>query len=183
MPEENLPEEPAKEPQESAEAEEALEETEEVSEEAGDEGDKDAIDRELEIFQDLQRLQADFVNYRARVERDRGVERQLAVAEAIRAFLPAMDDLTRAEAHGDLQDGTPMAAIAQKLRAAGEKFGLSAFGEKGEAFDPEKHEALVQNPSEEVTEPVIADVIELGYMVGDRLLRPAKVAVSVPADK
>ncbi|MDA2977074.1 MAG: nucleotide exchange factor GrpE [Actinomycetota bacterium] len=183
MPEENLPEEPAKEPQESAETEEALEETEEVSEEAGEEGDKDAIDRELEIFQDLQRLQADFVNYRARVERDRGVERQLAVAEAIRAFLPAMDDLTRAEAHGDLQDGTPMAAIAQKLRAAGEKFGLSAFGEKGEAFDPQKHEALVQNPSEEVTEPVIADVIELGYMVGDRLLRPAKVAVSVPADK
>lgn len=183
MPEENLPEEPAKEPQESAEAEEALEEAEEVSEEAGEEGDKDAIDRELEIFQDLQRLQADFVNYRARVERDRGVERQLAVAEAIRAFLPAMDDLTRAEAHGDLQDGTPMAAIAQKLRAAGEKFGLSVFGEKGEAFDPEKHEALVQNPSEEVTKPVIADVIELGYMVGDRLLRPAKVAVSVPADK
>lgn len=183
MPEENLPEEPAKEPQESAETEEALEEAEEVSEEAGEEGDKDAIDRELEIFQDLQRLQADFVNYRARVERDRGVERQLAVAEAIRAFLPAMDDLTRAEAHGDLQDGTPMAAIAQKLRAAGEKFGLSAFGEKGEAFDPEKHEALVQNPSEEVTKPVIADVIELGYMVGDRLLRPAKVAVSVPADK
>ena len=180
MPEENLPEEPAKEPQESAEPEDALEE---VSEEAGEEGDKDAIDRELEIFQDLQRLQADFVNYRARVERDRGVERQLAVAEAIRAFLPAMDDLTRAEAHGDLQDGTPMAAIAQKLRAAGEKFGLSAFGEKGEAFDPEKHEALVQNPSEEATEPVIADVIELGYMVGDRLLRPAKVAVSVPADK
>lgn len=183
MPEENLPEEPAKEPQESAETEEALEEAEEVLEEAGEESDKDAIDRELEIFQDLQRLQADFVNYRARVERDRGVERQLAVAEAIRAFLPAMDDLTRAEAHGDLQDGTPMAAIAQKLRAAGEKFGLSAFGEKGEAFDPEKHEALVQNPSEEVTKPVIADVIELGYMVGDRLLRPAKVAVSVPADK
>ena len=183
MPEENLPEEPAKDPQESAETEEAPEEAEKVSEEAGEEGDKDAIDRELEIFQDLQRLQADFVNYRARVERDRGVERQLAVAEAIRAFLPAMDDLTRAEAHGDLQDGTPMAAIAQKLRAAGEKFGLSAFGEKGEAFDPEKHEALVQNPSEEVTEPVIADVIELGYMVGDRLLRPAKVAVSVPTDK
>jgi len=183
MPEENLPEEPAKEPQKSPETEEALEETEAVSEEAGEEGDKDAIDRELEIFQDLQRLQADFVNYRARVERDRGVERQLAVAEAIRAFLPAMDDLTRAEAHGDLQDGTPMAAIAQKLRAAGEKFGLSVFGEKGEAFDPEKHEALVQNPSEEVTKPVIADVIELGYMVGDRLLRPAKVAVSVPADK
>ena len=183
MPEENLPEEPeAQEPQENTESQETPENSE-ATEETGEEGDKDAIDRELEIFQDLQRLQADFVNYKVRVERDRGVERQLAVAEAIRAFLPAMDDLTRAEAHGDLQDGTPMAAIAQKLGAAGEKFGLSAFGEKGEAFDPEKHEALVQNPSEEVTEPVIADVIELGYMVGDRLLRPAKVAVSVPADK
>jgi molecular chaperone GrpE len=182
MPEENLPEEPeAQEPQESAESEETPE-LSEATEETVEEGDKDAIDRELEIFQDLQRLQADFVNYKARVERDRGVERQLAVAEAIRAFLPAMDDLTRAETHGDLQDGTPMAAIAQKLRAAGEKFGLVAFGEKGEAFDPEKHEALVQNPSEEATEPVIADVIELGYMVGDRLLRPAKVAVSVPAE-
>ena len=182
MPEENLPQEPeAQEPQESTESEETPE-LSEATEETVEEGDKDAIDRELEIFQDLQRLQADFVNYKARVERDRGVERQLAVAEAIRAFLPAMDDLTRAEAHGDLQDGTPMAAIAQKLRAAGEKFGLISFGEKGEAFDPEKHEALVQNPSEEVTEPVIADVIELGYMVGDRLLRPAKVAVSVPAE-
>ena len=185
MPEENLPEEPAQEPEESqapedsAEAEQAADAAEEASSE---DGDKDAIDRELEIFQDLQRLQADFVNYKARVEGDRGVERQLAVAEAIRAFLPALDDLTRAEAHGDLQDGTPMAAIAQKLKAAGEKFGLKAFGEKGEAFDPEKHEALVQTPSEEVTEPVIADVIELGYMVGDRLLRPAKVAVSVPQE-
>ena len=185
MPEENLPEEPAQEPEQSqapedsAEAEQAADAAEEASSE---DGDKDAIDRELEIFQDLQRLQADFVNYKARVERDRGVERQLAVAEAIRAFLPALDDLTRAEAHGDLQDGTPMAAIAQKLKAAGEKFGLKAFGEKGEPFDPEKHEALVQNPSEDATEPVIADVIELGYIVGDRLLRPAKVAVSVPQE-
>ena len=193
MPEENLPEDPAQEPEETAAPDDTADDTAdaeqvsevaEVAEEAGtDDGDKDAIDRELEIFQDLQRLQADFVNYKARVERDRGVERQLAVAEAIRAFLPALDDLTRAEAHGDLQDGTPMAAIAQKLRAAGEKFGLSPFGEKGEAFDPEKHEALIQSPDEGVTEPVIADVIELGSMVGDRLLRPAKVAVSVPVEK
>ena len=185
MPEENLPEDPAQEPEETAAPDDTADakQASEVAEEAGtDDGDKDAIDRELEIFQDLQRLQADFVNYKARVERDRGVERQLAVAEAIRAFLPALDDLTRAEAHGDLQDGTPMAAIAQKLRAAGEKFGLSPFGEKGEAFDPEKHEALIQSPDEGVTEPVIADVIELGYMVGDRLLRPAKVAVSVPQE-
>ena len=152
----------------------------EAQDEAQPEAEVDEIDRELEIFQDLQRLQADFVNYRARVERDRGVERQLAVAEAIRAFLPALDDLTRAEQHGDIQEGTPMAAIAQKLKAAGEKFGLRAFGSKGDKFDPEIHEALVQNPSAEVSEPVLADVIELGYTIGDRLLRPAKVAVTVP---
>ncbi len=138
----------------------------------------DAIDRELEIFQDLQRLQADFVNYRARVERDRGVESQLAVAETLKAFLPVLDDLDRDQAHGDLNDG-PMLAIAQKLRAAGEKLGLVVFGEKGEKFDPEIHEALVKNASAEVTEPTVADVIERGYKVGERLLRPAKVAVFV----
>jgi molecular chaperone GrpE len=142
----------------------------------------DAVDRELEIFQDLQRLQADFVNYRARVERDRGVERQLAVAETLRAFLPALDDLKRAEEHGDLQEGSSMAAVANKLRAAGEKFGLKAFGAKGDKFDPEHHDALVQTPNPEVTEALVADVIEVGYQLGDRQLRPAKVAVFVPAE-
>jgi molecular chaperone GrpE len=72
-----------------------------------------------------------------------------------------------------------MAAVAQKLRAAGEKFGLVAFGEKGELFDPEIHEALVKNVSESVSAPTIADVIERGYKLGDRLVRPAKVAVFV----
>ncbi|MEY4990617.1 MAG: nucleotide exchange factor GrpE [Actinomycetota bacterium] len=142
----------------------------------------DAIDRELEIFQDLQRLQADFVNYKARVDRDRGVERQMAVADTVKAFLPALDDLTRAEQHGDLQEGTPMAAIAQKLRSAGEKLGLVAFGEKGEKFDPEQHDALIQTPNPEVTEPTIGDVVEKGYRIGERMLRPAKVAVFVPSE-
>jgi molecular chaperone GrpE len=162
--------------------EEADKENPEVAEavaaETTEAAEPDAIDRELEIFQDLQRLQADFVNYRARVERDRGVERQLAVAETLKAFLPVLDDLDRAQAHGDLNDG-PMVAIAQKLRAAGEKLGLSVFGEKGEKFDPEIHEALVRNVSAAVTEPTVADVIERGYKVGERLLRPAKVAVFV----
>ncbi len=142
----------------------------------------DPIDRELEIFQDMQRLQADFVNYRARVERDRGAERQAAIAEAIRAFLPALDDLTRAQAHGDLEEGSLMAAIATKLRNAGDKFGLVSFGAKGDKFDPELHDALVQTPNPEVTEAVIADVIEPGYRIGERMLRPAKVAVFVPAE-
>jgi len=166
---------------EGDQAEEMTEEGAPVAPES-ETSETDPIDRELEIFQDLQRLQADFVNYRARVERDRGAERQAAIAEAIRAFLPALDDLTRAEQHGDLQEGTPMAAIASKLKAAGEKFGLKSFGAKGDKFDPEHHDALVQTPNPEVTEATVADVIELGYQIGDRMLRPAKVAVFVPAE-
>ena len=142
----------------------------------------DAIDRELEIFQDLQRLQADFVNYKNRVERDRGAERQFATAETVRAFLPALDDITRAEAHGDIAEGTPMPAVAQKLKTAAEKLGVVAFGEKGEKFDPEHHDALVQTPNAEVTEATVADVVEKGYRIGERMLRPAKVAVFVPSE-
>ena len=137
------------------------------------------ISKEAELLNDLQRLQAEFINYKARVERDRDQARNLAIAEAFRSLLPALDDLTRAEAHGDLE-GSPFAAVVTKIRNAGDKFGLKAFGEKGEKFDPELHNALVQNPSDEVTETIIADVVELGYMIGDRLLRPAMVAVNIP---
>ena len=136
--------------------------------------------KEAELLADLQRLQAEFVNYKARVERDRDVARSAAIAEVLRAVLPALDDLTRAEAHGDLE-GSPFAAVVTKLRNAGDKFGLKQFGAKGDKFDPEIHNALVQNPSAEVTENVIADVVEPGYMLGERLLRPAMVAVNIPA--
>lgn len=138
------------------------------------------ISKEAELLADLQRLQAEFVNYKARVERDRDVARNSAIAEVLRAILPALDDLSRAEAHGDLE-GSPFAAVVGKLRNAGDKFGLKAFGEKGDKFDPEIHNALVQTPSAEVTENVIADVVEPGFMLGDRLLRPAMVAVHIPA--
>jgi molecular chaperone GrpE len=137
------------------------------------------ISKEAELLNDLQRLQAEFVNYKARVERDRDQARNLAIAEAFRALLPALDDLTRAEAHGDLE-GSPFAAVVTKIRNAGDKFGLKAFGEKGEKFDPELHNALVQTPSPDVTETIIADVVEPGYKLGDRLLRPAMVAVNIP---
>ncbi len=137
------------------------------------------ISKEAELLNDLQRLQAEFINYKARVERDRDQARTMAIAEAFRALLPALDDLTRAEAHGDLE-GSPFAAVVTKIRNAGDKFGLKAFGAKGEKFDPELHNALVQTPSAEVTETIIADVVEPGYMIGERLLRPAMVAVNIP---
>ena len=139
------------------------------------------ISKEAELLADLQRLQAEFVNYKARVERDRDVSRNAAIAEVLRSLLPALDDLSRAEAHSDLE-GSPFAAVVAKLRASGEKFGLKTFGAKGDKFDPELHEALVQTPNAEVTENTVADVIEAGYMVGDRLLRAAKVAVFIPAE-
>jgi molecular chaperone GrpE len=152
-----------------------------LAEEAEDTSRADAGSREAELLADLQRLQAEFVNYKARVERDRDVARNNAIAEAIRAFLPALDDLARAEAHGDLE-GSPFAAVVTKLRNAGDKFGLKQFGAKGEKFDPELHNALVQTPNPDVTENVIADVVEPGFMLGDRLLRPAMVAVFIPAE-
>jgi molecular chaperone GrpE len=137
--------------------------------------------KEAELLADLQRLQAEFVNYKNRVERDRDVSRNSAIAEVLRSLLPVLDDLGRAEAHGDLE-GSPFAAVATKLRNAGEKFGLKQFGEKGDKFDPELHNALVQTPSASVTDTRIADVVEYGFQVGDRLLRPAMVAVFIPAE-
>jgi molecular chaperone GrpE len=139
------------------------------------------ISKEAELLGDLQRLQAEFVNYKTRVERDRDQSRNAAVAEVLRSLLPALDDLERAEAHGDLE-GSPFAAVVTKLRGAGERFGLKRFGEKGEKFNPERHNALVQTPSPEVTEATINEVIEPGYEIEDRLLRPAMVSVFVPEE-
>jgi molecular chaperone GrpE len=139
------------------------------------------ISKEAELLADLQRLQAEFVNYKSRVERDRDVSRNAAIAEVLRSLLPALDDLSRAEAHGDLE-GSPFAAVVAKLRASGEKFGLKTFGAKGDKFDPELHEALIQTPNADVTQNTVADVVESGYMVGDRLLRAAKVAVFISVE-
>lgn len=139
-------------------------------------------DLAAERLADLQRLQAEYVNYRKRVERDREANREFVIAEVITGLFPALDDLRLAELHGDLAEG-PMSIIAQKLNAALEKFGLTMVGEKGEEFDPHIHEALMQMPNPDVTTEVVADVIQPGYKLGERLLRAAKVAVSVPTEK
>ncbi len=138
-------------------------------------------DAESELLGDLKRVQAEFANYRKRVERDREANRELNIAEVVKALLPVLDDLDLAETHGDLTDG-PMVVIVQKLRGSLEKFGLSSVGVKGDIFDPHQHEALVQLPTEGVTVNTIADVVSPGYKLGDRLLRAAKVAVAVPAE-
>jgi molecular chaperone GrpE len=175
-------------------AEENLEPTEnETTDQVGSESTSDPIDQELadlveqtgpiskeaELLADLQRLQAEFVNYKARVERDRDQARNSAIVEVLRSLLPALDDLERAEAHGDLE-GTPFMAVVTKLRNAGDKFGLKKFAAKGEKFDPEIHNALAQVPSKDVKEPTINEVVEAGFMIDDRLIRPAMVSVLVP---
>ncbi|MCW3038206.1 MAG: nucleotide exchange factor GrpE [Solirubrobacterales bacterium] len=141
-----------------------------------------AADRDLlaEMRADMLRAQAELVNFRKRVERDREANREVAIAEVVRALLPALDDLTRAEAHGDLAEG-PMQVIGQKIRAGFEKFKLVQIGEKGETFDPNIHEAIVQLPTPGATGQTVADVVEPGYKLGERVLRAAKVAVAVPA--
>ncbi|MBG6108600.1 nucleotide exchange factor GrpE [Frigoribacterium sp. CG_9.8] len=140
-----------------------------------------ANDPAAEILGDLKRVQAEFANYRKRVERDREANREVNIAEVVKSLLPVLDDLSLAEAHGDLAEG-PMVVIVAKLRASLEKFGLTVVGEKGDVFDPHQHEALVQLPTPGVTVNTVADVIAPGYKLGERLLRPAKVAVAVPAE-
>jgi molecular chaperone GrpE len=143
-----------------------------------EEGERDLL---ADMRNDLARAQAELVNFRKRVERDRAANRDAVIAEVIRTILPAVDDLDRAESHGDLA-GSPLELVAQKLHAAFARYGLRSVGEKGEVFDPNFHEAVVQLPTAGVTVNTVADVIEPGYALGDRLLRAAKVAVSVPED-
>jgi molecular chaperone GrpE len=126
------------------------------------------------------RAEAELKNFRTRVERDRAANREAVIADVLRSMLPAIDDLDRAEAHGDLVEGSPLALVAAKIRGGFEKYGLKKVGEKGETFDPKLHEAIVQVYSKDVSVNTVADVIETGYALGDRLLRAAKVAVSVP---
>ena len=144
----------------------------------------DQAERDLvaEMRGDMLRAQAELVNFRTRVERDRAANREAVIAEVLRSMLPVVDDLDLAEVHGDLVEGAPLTIVAAKLRATFDKFGFVRVGVKGEAFDPTIHEAVVMLPTPGATEQSVADVIQVGYKLGDRLVRAAKVAVSVPAE-
>jgi molecular chaperone GrpE len=135
-----------------------------------------------DLTRDLQRLQAEYVNYKRRVDRDRELHRDVAVGSVIEALLPVMDDIHLARQHGDLEAG-PFAAIADKLEGTLTKFGVERFGQPGDAFDPTFHEALMHTQAElaegtEVT--TVVQVMQPGYKMGERLIRPARVAVADP---
>jgi len=127
---------------------------------------------------DLQRLQAEYANYRRRVERDREAVGEAALASVIIGLLPVLDDLDRARAHDEVVGG--FALVADGLETTLSKLGLVRFGDAGEPFDPTVHEALTHGYSAEVSEPVCAEVFQPGYRVGERVLRPARVAVLEP---
>ena len=138
-------------------------------------------DPTAEHLADLKRVTAEYANYRKRTEANREVERERAIGAAVSVLLPVLDDLDRADKHGDLEGDTPFATIAAKLRASVEKLGLTPFGEVGEPFDPQQHEAIFQQHSDDVEVDTVADVVETGYMLGGTLLRAAKVVVKTPA--
>lgn len=127
---------------------------------------------------DLQRLQAEYSNYRKRVERDRVLVREQALANVLSELLPILDDVGRARDHNELTGG--FKSVGEALEGAAGKLGLERFGEKGEPFDPTVHEALMHSYSTDVTETTCVDILMPGYRIGGRILRPARVAVAEP---
>jgi len=130
---------------------------------------------------DLQRLQAEFANYRRRVDRDRQAVAEQALASVLVGLLPVLDDIDRARSHGEVEGGFKL--VADGLETTLTKLGLQRFGDAGEPFDPTQHEAMTHALSAEVTEPTCAEIYQPGYRVGDRILRPARVAVVEPGDQ
>jgi molecular chaperone GrpE len=128
---------------------------------------------------DLQRLQAEYANYRKRVDRDRATVREMAVAGTLNELLPVLDAIGQARDHGELSGG--FKSVADSLQAAVSKLGLVSYGQRGDAFDPKIHEALAHSYSPDVAEDTCVEILQPGYKVGERILRPARVAVAEPA--
>lgn len=139
-------------------------------------------DKALELLADLQRLSAEFKNYRRNSEERIELERRRAKADAAKQFLGVLDDLDLADKHGDLVEGSAFATIAQKMRTLAESLGVVAFGVAGDPFDPNIHDAVFQQPNPDVQSPTVGDVVSVGYTLEDVLVRPAKVVVWAPPE-
>jgi molecular chaperone GrpE len=139
---------------------------------------EEALAQLAERTSDLQRLQAEYANYRKRVERDRTAVREQALASVLSELLPVLDDIGRAREHGELSGG--FKSVAEAFESAVAKLGLTSYAEKGDPFDPVVHEALMHSYSGDVTESTCVQILQPGYKIGDRILRPARVAVAEP---
>ncbi|MBV8869746.1 MAG: nucleotide exchange factor GrpE [Acetobacteraceae bacterium] len=143
---------------------------------------KQAADLQAQLAErtaDLQRLQAEYANYRKRVDRDRAAVKEQAVVGALAGLLPVLDAIDQAREHGELSGG--FKSVADSLQTALSRLGLAVYGEKGDPFDPKIHEALTHTYSSDVTEDTCVEILQPGYQVGERILRPARVAVAAPA--
>ena len=148
--------------------------TEVVTEEAATE----SVDPVAALTEDLQRLQAEYANYRKRVERDRALSAEVAISSVLLEFLAILDDLDRAAAHNELAGG--FKAVADQVIATTSKLGLEKFGDAPSAFDPNIHDALMHETSAEVSETTVTKILQPGYKYKERILRPARVVVSDP---
>ena len=146
----------------------------------GGEAQSDLAAKLAERTADLQRLSAEYANYRKRVDRDRLAVREQALANVLIALLPVLDDIGRARDHGELVGG--FEKVGQSLESIVTKLGLVAFGTEGEPFDPKVHEAVSLTEAAGVTEPTCVQILQPGYKVGERIVRPARVIVAEPAD-
>jgi molecular chaperone GrpE len=151
--------------------------TEQVVEEVVEPGQE--IDPVATLTTDLQRLQAEYANYRKRVERDRAVAHESAVGAVLTELLALLDDVDRAEQHGELSGG--FKAVADQLNSITTRIGLEKYGTEGEVFDPQIHEALMHDESADVAVATASKILQPGYKYKERILRPARVAVTDPA--
>jgi molecular chaperone GrpE len=151
--------------------------TEQVVEDVVEPGQE--IDPVATLTSDLQRLQAEYANYRKRVERDRAVAHESAVGAVLTELLALLDDVDRAEQHGELSGG--FKAVADQLNSITSRIGLEKYGTAGEAFDPQIHEALMHEESADVAVATASKILQPGYKYKERILRPARVAVTDPA--
>ena len=127
---------------------------------------------------DLQRLQAEYINYKRRVDRDRDVTRKAGIEGVIKDFLPVLDDLRSAREHEELSGG--FKAVADEVERIAGKYGLESFGQAGDPFDPHIHEALLHAHATGIDGPTCVEILQAGYRIGDKILRPARVAVAEP---
>ena len=148
--------------------------TEVVTEEAATE----SLDPVAALTDDLQRLQAEYANYRKRVERDRALSAEVAISSVLLEFLAILDDLDRAESHNELSGG--FKAVADQVMATTSKLGLEKFGDAPSAFDPNIHDALMHETSADVSETTVTKILQPGYKYKERILRPARVVVTDP---
>ncbi|MBM3655912.1 MAG: nucleotide exchange factor GrpE [Actinobacteria bacterium] len=153
--------------------------SEEINTEAvADEAVTEVIDPVTALTQDLQRLQAEFANYRKRIERDRALASEVVASSVLFEFLAILDDLDRAESHGELSGG--FRAVAEQIIATTTRLGLERYGQAPDLFNPNIHEALLHETSSDVKETTVTKILQPGYKYKERILRPARVVVADP---